>query len=126
MKKLLLTGIVALFLVMPVSAEPIDPTDIQIIDGDTIHIHSKQPNIRLVGFNAPETRNATCQAEADLGARATRRLRDLVKLGNSTSATFTVPALKARKERSRAIMAAHAERFGRTDVTLEPSSSKRN
>jgi hypothetical protein len=36
MKKLLLTGIVALFLVMPVNAEPIDPTDIWVIDGDTI------------------------------------------------------------------------------------------
>jgi endonuclease YncB( thermonuclease family) len=81
-KKTLLTGVAALFLVMPVSAEPIAPTDIWVIDADTIRIHSKQPNVRLVGFNAPETRNATCQAEADLGARATQRLRNLVKLGN--------------------------------------------
>ena len=81
-KKLLLIGIAALVLVTAANAEPIDPTDIWIIDGDTVRIHNQHPNVRLVGFNAPETRNATCQAEADLGARATRRLRDLVKLGN--------------------------------------------
>jgi endonuclease YncB( thermonuclease family) len=69
-------------IVMPAFAEPIDPVDIRVIDGDTIRVHHKQPNVRLVGFNAPETRNAGCNAEAELGARATRRLRDLVKLGN--------------------------------------------
>jgi endonuclease YncB( thermonuclease family) len=82
MRQILLASIAALFLTTPAFAEPVNPADIWVIDGDTIHIHSKQPNVRLVGFNAPETRNATCQAEADLGARATRRLRDLVKLGN--------------------------------------------
>jgi endonuclease YncB( thermonuclease family) len=82
MKTLVLTSIAALFLTTTAFAEPVNPADILVVDGDTIHIHSKQPNIRLVSFNAPETRNATCQAEADLGAKATRRLRDLVKLGN--------------------------------------------
>jgi endonuclease YncB( thermonuclease family) len=43
---------------------------------------NQQPNVRLVGFNAPETRNAACTAEAELGARATRRLRDLIRAGN--------------------------------------------
>jgi endonuclease YncB( thermonuclease family) len=71
-----------LLIAVPANAEPIDPADIWVIDGDTIQAYHQQPNIRLVGFNAPETRNATCQAETDLGARATRRLRDLVKLGN--------------------------------------------
>ena len=36
----------------PVSAEPIDSADIRVIDGDTIRVHHKQPNVRLVGFNA--------------------------------------------------------------------------
>ena len=36
------------------SAEPIDLADIRVIDGDTIRVHHKQPNVRLVGFNAPE------------------------------------------------------------------------
>jgi endonuclease YncB( thermonuclease family) len=66
----------------PVSAEPINSADIRVIDGDTIRVHHKQPNVRLVGFNAPETRRAACEAERDLGAKATRRLRDIVGAGN--------------------------------------------
>jgi len=42
---------------------------------------NSQMNVRLVRFNAPETRNAQCQAEAELGAKATRRLRELVREG---------------------------------------------
>src|SRR5689334_5421813 len=41
----------------------IDAPDIRVIDGDTIRIHHKQPNVRLVEFNAPETRRAACAAE---------------------------------------------------------------
>jgi endonuclease YncB( thermonuclease family) len=67
---------------MPANAEPIDPADLWVVDGDTVQAYHRHPNIRLVGFNAPETRNAACQAEADLGARATRRLREIVKSGN--------------------------------------------
>ena len=81
-KKAFLIGIAALFLVVPVSATPIDPVDLQVVDADTIQTYRQRPNVRLVGFNAPETRNAACQAEADLGAKATQRLRELVKLGN--------------------------------------------
>jgi endonuclease YncB( thermonuclease family) len=44
-------------------AAPIDAADIRVIDGDTIRVHHKQPNVRLVGFNAPETRRAACPAE---------------------------------------------------------------
>jgi endonuclease YncB( thermonuclease family) len=63
-------------------AEPIDANDIRVIDGDTVKVYHQQPNVRLVGFNAPETRHAACTAEADLGAKATRRLRDLIRAGN--------------------------------------------
>src|ERR1700730_12798052 len=65
----------------PVSADPSDSADICVIDGDTIRVHHKQPNVRLVGFNAPETRRA-CEAERELGAKATRRVRDIVQAGN--------------------------------------------
>jgi endonuclease YncB( thermonuclease family) len=68
--------------ISPVIAEPIDPQDIRVIDGDTIRAYHEPPDVRLVGFNAPETRNAACTAEAELGARATRRLRDLIRAGN--------------------------------------------
>jgi endonuclease YncB( thermonuclease family) len=47
-------------------AAPIDAADIRVIDGDTIRVYHKQPNIRLVGFNAPETRRAMCEAEREL------------------------------------------------------------
>ncbi len=63
-------------------ATPINSGDIRVIDGDTIRIHQKQPNVRLVGFNAPETRKAACDAERELGGKATRRVRDLVRDGN--------------------------------------------
>src|SRR5215813_14555299 len=77
-----LTIIITLAIATQAHAEPIDPTDIRVIDGDTIRVYHQQPNVRLVGFNAPETRNAACDAEAGLGAKATRRLRDLIRAGN--------------------------------------------
>ena len=70
--------ILAVLLVVagPTLAAPIDPQDVRIIDGDTIRVFHKQPKVRLVGFNAPETRRAACEAEGELGAKATRRVRD--------------------------------------------------
>ncbi len=61
---------------------PIDPSNVTVIDGDTIRINQQRPDVRLVGFNAPETRRAQCAAEEALGGKATRRLRDLVRGGN--------------------------------------------
>jgi endonuclease YncB( thermonuclease family) len=53
-----------------------------VIDGDTIRVFNQRPNVRLVGFDAPETRDALCETERDLGEKATRRLRALVRAGN--------------------------------------------
>ena len=78
----LATTTLIFILVLHANAEPIDQTDIRVIDDDTIRVYHHQPNVRLVGFNAPETRNAACPAEFELGSRATRRLRDIIKLGN--------------------------------------------
>ena len=61
------------------SSAPITADDVRVIDGDTIRVHHQKPDIRLVGFNAPETRRAQCQAERALGDKATARLRDLVR-----------------------------------------------
>jgi len=66
---------------MPLRAEPINPADVIVVDGDTIQVQRQRPKVRLVGFNAPETRNAACSTEADLGAKATNRLRELVRAG---------------------------------------------
>jgi endonuclease YncB( thermonuclease family) len=64
------------------SAASIEATDIRVIDGDTIRVYRRQPNVRLVGFNAPETRRAACASERELGDKATRRVRDLIRAGN--------------------------------------------
>jgi len=48
----------------PALAAPINLSDVRVIDGDTIRIHHKRPDVRLVGFNAPETVRAACTAEA--------------------------------------------------------------
>jgi endonuclease YncB( thermonuclease family) len=53
-----------------------------VVDGDTIAVYGTQPNVRLVGFNAPETWHAACEAERQLGEKAAQRLRDLIKAGN--------------------------------------------
>jgi endonuclease YncB( thermonuclease family) len=62
-----------------VSSAPITPDEVRVIDGDTIRIHHQRPDVRLVGFNAPETRRAVCESERELGGKATGRLRDLVR-----------------------------------------------
>jgi len=54
----------AIFLTLatPAVAEPIEPGDVYVIDGDTI----------VVGLNAPETSNV-CEAERQLGLKAAQR-----------------------------------------------------
>ena len=64
------------------TAAPINPDDVRVIDGDTIRLWQKGPDVRLIGFNAPETRRAACVAERELGASARGRLHQLVQHGN--------------------------------------------
>ena len=63
----------------PALAEPINRDNVRVIDGDTIRVFNRKPNVRLVGFNAPETRRAQCPSERAVGDQATRRVRDLVR-----------------------------------------------
>jgi endonuclease YncB( thermonuclease family) len=57
----LLCAAVALVLLPTISgsAEPIASASVTVIDGDTIRLDNGQPNIRLVGFDAPETGSRT-------------------------------------------------------------------
>jgi endonuclease YncB( thermonuclease family) len=50
-----------------------------VIDGDTIRVYRQRPDVRLVGVNAPETRRARCDAQRELGGKATRRLRQILR-----------------------------------------------
>jgi len=57
---------------------------VRVIDGDTISLEDGKPNVRLVGFNAPETGNrARCDVERQNGEAAKQRLRELVSNGRS-------------------------------------------
>jgi endonuclease YncB( thermonuclease family) len=67
-----------LLLVTLAHADALKPVDIYVADGDTIEVHGKR--IRLIGFNAPELgKHAHCGLERMLAARATSRLRQLIK-----------------------------------------------
>jgi micrococcal nuclease len=69
----------ALAMTQQAVAYPIESNQIRVIDGHTIAADGK--TIRLVGFVAPEMQGAQCRAERDLGAKATKRIRDLIMAG---------------------------------------------
>jgi micrococcal nuclease len=73
--------IAALAFTAPAWAEPIEPADVRVIDADTVQVYGVDPNVRLVGFDAPETWRPDCDAERKLGLKATARLRTLVHAG---------------------------------------------
>ena len=73
---------VLLLFVATAHADPIASQDIYFIDGDTIAVHGK--TIRLVGFDAPELGgHAHCGIERMLAARATSRLRQIIRTGDA-------------------------------------------
>jgi len=81
--------------------QPVSSTDIRVIDGDTIALLGLRQHVRLVGFNAPETRSAECEAEAQLGQRAKQRLQVLVDTGSleltARLRTKSAPSLRASR-----------------------------
>lgn len=63
--------------VLLVAGVLVSPFDLRVVDGDTVR---QGPDlIRLVGFDAPETRFAGCEAEYRLGVLAGRHLAALLK-----------------------------------------------
>ncbi|WP_245303367.1 thermonuclease family protein [Mesorhizobium loti] len=60
------------------SPRPLAKSQFTITDGDTIRLSGAAKGTRLVGFNAPESIEPRCDAEADLGRRAKARLKELV------------------------------------------------
>jgi endonuclease YncB( thermonuclease family) len=50
-----------------------------VIDGDTFRLGGRR--VRIIGIDAPETRNASCPEEAQLGEQATARLQALLNEG---------------------------------------------
>jgi endonuclease YncB( thermonuclease family) len=61
-------------------ADPINPADVHVVDGDTIRVAGN--TVRLVGFDAPELgSHAQCGIERIRAARASSRLRQLIRNG---------------------------------------------
>lgn len=56
-----------------------DPLYNCVIDGDTFYFEGKK--IRVADIDAPETNSPRCAGERELGARATRRLHELLNAG---------------------------------------------
>lgn len=55
---------------------PVAAADIRVIDGDTVEWQGV--NYRLEGFDAPETRQADCEAEREMGEATASMLRSLI------------------------------------------------
>lgn len=71
--------IVAVMLSASAFAASVGRNDLAVIDGETIRAHGK--TYRLVGIDVPETTNAKCPTERDLGERAAKRLKEIIDLG---------------------------------------------
>jgi endonuclease YncB( thermonuclease family) len=70
------------------AADPIERSQIFVLDGDTIIVtpegnqkHMKDEEYRLIGFDTPETTRGKCPAEIEKGHRATARLMALLDKG---------------------------------------------
>jgi endonuclease YncB( thermonuclease family) len=67
----------------PSQGRTLQASDVRVIDGDTIDIRGQDANIRLVGFNTPETWRPSCNAELEVGQRATARLVQLLRVAEA-------------------------------------------
>ncbi|MDA5094435.1 thermonuclease family protein [Aliiroseovarius sp. KMU-50] len=63
------------------SASPTSCDIIRVVDGDTVKAicHGQEQNLRLMGFDTPETFRSRCADEKALGTVATNHLRKLIR-----------------------------------------------
>lgn len=81
---LAILAFVTLFAVA-VRAEEVNGDRIVVIDGDTVALPGNPAErIRIYNIDAPETRNAHCEAEAVAGLKAKERLAQLLRGGPVT------------------------------------------
>lgn len=77
-----IAAIILLLIGLPAAAEPVSPSTVRVIDGDTVAVGTA--HYRLVGFDTPETgRRAQCPAERALANRAAARLRQIIAAGGA-------------------------------------------
>jgi endonuclease YncB( thermonuclease family) len=83
------------------SADPVQPKDIGIVDGDTITLRGNSYQIRLRGFDTPETGwGARCSAERALADKATRRLTEIVAAGGIDLTIIACPCWRQKGYRA--------------------------
>jgi endonuclease YncB( thermonuclease family) len=58
----------------------ISPQQIRVIEGDTIVADGK--TVHLSGFVTPDPQGSRCAGERELGARASKRVRELIEAGD--------------------------------------------
>ena len=76
------SGSIALVVfVRPTRAETVDAGKVYVIDGDTVAVARER--IRLLGIDAPETREARCERERVAGYRTKARIVDLLRFSQS-------------------------------------------
>ena len=100
-----------------VSSAPIPSDEVRVIDGDTIRLHHQKPDIRLIGFNAPETRRAICEAERELGDKATADFASLCDRASLTLSLSLVRVSQAPREHHPATTGGVAARSKQMVVT---------
>jgi endonuclease YncB( thermonuclease family) len=96
-------ALIALLLLLPCSvrADAIKPSDIYVIDGDTIRALGRR--IRLVGFDAPELGDhGHSGLERMLAARATSRLRQMTQLSGDIYLQIVACACRPSTEGTKA------------------------
>jgi endonuclease YncB( thermonuclease family) len=67
--------------VKPARGDTIDPRMLYVIDGDTLALAGER--IRLLGIDAPETRDDRCERERVAGYETKARVVDLLRFGRS-------------------------------------------
>jgi len=67
------------FMASPSTAEPIDASQVQVLDGNTIRIGADRYS--LVGFDVPKSYRPKCPQERALSERAATRLSSLIAVG---------------------------------------------
>jgi endonuclease YncB( thermonuclease family) len=66
----------------PGAPQALSSTQVQVVDGDTIRLQGQQNDVRLLGFDSPQTARARCDVERERGYTTMRRLRALVESAN--------------------------------------------
>jgi endonuclease YncB( thermonuclease family) len=63
----------------PGAPEQLSAADVQVIDSNTIRLAGRQVDVRLMGFQPPETVHAKCDDERERGYTVMRRLRSIIE-----------------------------------------------